>query len=222
MGRRVRIVVTGATGRMGSLVAALAAKDERFEIAAAVSRQGPDIEDSLAQADVVVDFSAPEPAVAYVKAAAAAGKAVVVGTTGFTPAQKAAVAAAAKRAAVFMAPNFSAGAAVLCRLAAEAARLLPDWERALSETHHSKKKDAPSGTALRVAEAAGGAATVSLRVGDVVGDHTLILAGPYERLELTHRAHDRAVFAKGALEAARWLRGKKPGLYGMNDLLGLK
>lgn len=221
MAKPLRLVVTGATGRMGSLVAELAAKDGRFAIAAALSRQGPDVEEALARADALVDFSAPDACVAYAKAAAGEGKPAVIGTTGLSAAQNAAVRAAARKTPIFYAANFSAGVAVLARLAAEAARLLPRWERAIVETHHSKKKDAPSGTALRLAEAAGGGAAIaSVRVGDVVGDHTFTLAGPFERLELTHRAHSRAVFATGALEAALWLSARKPGLYGMDDLLG--
>lgn len=225
MAKRLRLVVTGATGKMGAMVAELAAKDAdaRFEVVAALSRSGPDIEEALGGADVVVDFSAPEASVEYARAAAAARKAAVIGTTGLSNAQKSALAAAARRAPVFYAANFSAGVAVLARLAKEAVQRLPKWEKAIVETHHSQKKDAPSGTALRLAEAAGGGVPIaSQRVGDVVGDHTLTLAGPFERLELTHRAHARSVFAKGALEAAAWTFGKKPGLYGMDDLLGLK
>jgi 4-hydroxy-tetrahydrodipicolinate reductase len=130
---------------------------------------------------------------------------------------------------VFSAPNFSRGVALMAWLAAEAAKRLPGWDAAVVETHHTGKKDAPSGTALRLAQAVrdgrGSAEKVeiaSVRLSDVAGDHELIFGGPFERLSLVHRAESRDVFALGALEAAVWVAKKKPGLYGMNDLLGLK
>jgi 4-hydroxy-tetrahydrodipicolinate reductase len=235
MKKILRLVVTGAAGRMGRRVAALAAEDARFQVAALVDRgEGPGLSkpeslpEALAQADVLVDFSAPESAVRFAGLAAAARKPAVIGTTGFSSVQLAQLKAASRRIPVFLSPNFSPGVHALGILLRTAAALLKDYEVSISETHHSRKKDAPSGTALRLAriimEARRGSepAVVSQRVGDVVGDHTVTLAGPCERLELTHRAQSRDVFVQGALRAALWVSGKKPGLYDMPDLFSAK
>ena len=135
---------------------------------------------------------------------------------------------AARRTAVFHSPNMSPAVNLTFALAALAARRLKDFDIHVHEAHHSAKKDAPSGTALRYAEriaaARGGALPpiTSVRAGDIVGDHTVLYAGPHERVELRHMAHSRAVFAAGALKAAAWLAGKKPGFYDYADLLDLK
>ena len=235
MKKILRLVVTGAAGRMGRRVAALAAEDDRFQVAALVDRgEGPglikpeSLPEALAHADVLLDFSAPESAVRFAGLAAAARKPAVIGTTGFSSVQLAQLKAASRRIPVFLSPNFSPGVHAMGVLLKTAAALLKDYEVSISETHHSRKKDAPSGTALRLAriimEARRGSepAIVSQRVGDVVGDHTVTLAGPCERLELTHRAQSRDVFVQGALRAALWVSGKKPGLYDMPDLFAVK
>lgn len=225
----LRLVVCAAAGRMGAQVASLAEADPRFTLTARLFRDsGPaQVAAAFASADAAVDFSSPEGTLRYAAAAAAARRPLVVGTTGFTPAQRRALESAAKRAPLFVAPNFSLGVNLLYRLAAQAARALKSYDAGVFELHHSAKRDAPSGTALRLAEAVAEARgdgrpvpSVSQRLGDSVGEHTLTLAGPFERLELTHRAHSRALFARGALEAARFVAGRKPGLYGMDDLLG--
>lgn len=164
--------------------------------------------------------------------AAACGRAkvpFVSGTTGLTQVQRAQVAAASRKTAVFMAPNFSRGVTMLLHLAGVAARHLPEYDAAIVETHHKAKKDAPSGTALRLAQAVadgrggdGSAPTSSLRIGGVVGDHRLALAGPFDLLTLSHSAQSRDAFALGALEAALWAARKRPGLYDMLDLMGLR
>lgn len=227
--KSVRVVVAGASGRMGSQVVSLLAGDRRLTLAAKIlHRTSPEAAASaLAGADVLIDFTEPRASVALAAAAAAARTPAVIGTTGFSPAQRRALERHARRIPLFVAPNFSVGVHVLCALAARAARALAAFDAGVAETHHAAKRDAPSGTALRLAAAVRAARggkeavpAVSLRLGDVVGEHTLTLAGPFERLELTHRAHSRAVFARGALEAALWLRGRKPGLYGMHDMLG--
>jgi 4-hydroxy-tetrahydrodipicolinate reductase len=223
--------VTGAAGRMGRRVAALAAEDGRFQVAALVDRgEGPGLSkpeslpELLASADVLVDFSAAESAVRFAGLAAAARKPAVIGATGFNQIQLARLKTASRRVPVFLSPNFSPGVHALSVLLRTAASLLKDYEVSISETHHSLKKDSPSGTALGLAriimeERRGGEpAIVSQRVGDVVGDHTVTFAGPCERLELTHRAQSRDVFAQGALRAALWVSGRRPGLYGMPDL----
>lgn len=235
----MRIVVNGAFGRMGRAVARLAADDGRFELVGGADRETSGLlpcpivplsglRRLLAGADVLIDFSSPEACLAAAAAAAAARKPAVLGTTGLSPAQRRRLAALARRIPLLHAPNMSPGMNLLFHLSALAAAALPGYDAALSETHHALKKDAPSGSALRIVEAVRAARgrgpavpAVSLRVGDVVGEHTLTLAGPGERLELTHRAHSREVFARGALCAALWLRERRPGFYSMADALGL-
>jgi 4-hydroxy-tetrahydrodipicolinate reductase len=226
----LKIAVCGATGRTGSRVAALAATDPRFHLVARVDRaRAAEFEDEAGAVSAAIDFSVPEATVHYAAACARAKVAFVTGTTGLNDVQRAQVAAAAKKIPVFTSPNFSRGVTLMAWLAAEAAKRLPGYDAAVVETHHKGKKDAPSGTALRLAQAVRdgrGAServeTLSLRLSDVVGDHELIFAGPFERLTLSHRAESRDVFAAGALDAAIWVAKKKPGLYDMADLLGLR
>lgn len=230
MASPLRLAVCGATGRTGSRVAALAALDPRFRLVERVdSARAKAFENEVSAADVVVDFSVPDATVRFAAACGRAGVPVVIGTTGLTEVQRAQIARAAAKAPVFMAPNFSRGVTLLLHLAREASRLAPDLDAAIVESHHKGKKDAPSGTALRLAQAVTEGRrgkepvpTSSLRVGGVVGEHTLALAGPHETLELTHRAGSRDLFAAGALDAAAWVAKKKPGLYDMLDLMGLK
>ena len=186
-------------------------------------------EGEVGACQAVVDFSAPEATVRYAAACGRAKVPFISGTTGLSSGQRAQVVAAAKRIPVFLAPNFSRGVNLLMHLAAETARQLPGYDAAIIEIHHKTKKDAPSGTALRLAQAVMEARgtgervpTVSLRLGGVVGDHELRFVGSFERLELIHRAESRDVFARGALEAALWSAKKKPGLYGMLDLMALR
>ena len=201
----------------------------------------------FAAADVVIDFTTPVAAAVHAALAAKHGKAFVLGTTGLDDAQTKAVEAAAKRVPIVWAPNMSPAVTLLMGLVEEAARRLgEDYDIEVLEMHHHHKVDAPSGTALALGRAAaegrgvdlaqrgqrvrdghtgprkaGDIGFASLRGGDVVGDHTVIFAGEGERLELTHRAQSRRLFARGALRAARWVAGKPPGLYGMKDVLGL-
>jgi len=225
----LRLAVCGASGRTGSRVAALAAADPRFALVARVDRAAAAaFAPKAADCDAVVDFSAPESAARFAGLCARARIPFVTGTTGLTDAQRAQVSAASRRIPVFAAPNFSRGVALLLHLAAEAARRLPGYDAAIVEAHHAGKRDAPSGTALKIARAVADArgprpavATSSLRLGGVVGEHALVFAGPDERFELVHRAESRDLFARGALEAALWCAKRKPGLYGMSDLLGL-
>lgn len=234
MAKRLNIVLSGAGGRMGRAVAAAAAADPRVTVSAGVGRapvpdlafptgSGADLPTFLRTADVLVDFSLPAPALACAKAAAAAGVPVVSGTTGLSPVQMAALKALSRRVAVFWAPNMSPGMNLLVELARRAARALPGYDAGVVDVHHSLKKDAPSGSAKRLQEALARpgkeAPAVSLRVGDIAGDHVVYLAGPGERLELAHRAHSREVFARGALTAALWTAGRRPGFYSMADLL---
>ncbi len=242
--RPLRLIVNAASGKMGARVAELAAMDARFVVAGCVFRAGKsrmevnthgglaltpaELPTHLAKADAVVDFSAPEASVKVAADAAETGKAAVIGTTGFTSVQRAQLERCAKSSPIFLSPNFSFAVNLLFWLAGEAAKRLPGYEAGIIETHHGQKKDAPSGTALVLGEAVMRARaaetpvpTVSQRLGDVVGEHTLTFAGPFERLELTHRAHSRALFARGALEAALWVAKKRPGIYDMQDLMRL-
>jgi len=225
----VGLLVCGAEGRMGSRVCALAQSDPRFLLRGGLSKATPRSERDflLRSCGVVVDFSVPSAALDLARACAAARKALVIGTTGLSEAQAAALARLAKRAPIFLAPNFSPAVALLGALARLAAAGLPGYDAAIFEVHHRAKKDAPSGTALRLAQAvkAGSGKTPAIaseRVGAVVGEHTVTIAGPFERLELTHRAQSRDLFAQGALDAAAWTARRKPGLYGMDDMLGLR
>lgn len=233
--RALRVLVCGAAGRMGRAVRSEAEACAAFSYAGGVdSRPGPGVEPPdaftrlLDLADAVVDFSAPGPSVAYAQAAAKARKPFVTGVTGYSARQLAVLKAAGRRAPVFFSPNMSPAVNLTFALAALAAKRLAGFDIHITEAHHTAKKDAPSGTALRYAEriaAARGSAlppVSSIRAGDIVGDHTVLYAGPHERVELRHMAHSRAVFAAGALKAAAWLAGKRPGFYDYFDLLDLK
>jgi 4-hydroxy-tetrahydrodipicolinate reductase len=202
---------------------------------------------ALAAADGVIDFTVPAATVALAEQSAARGLVHVIGTTGLGLADEQAVAAAASRAAIVKSGNMSLGVNLLAALVKQVSRTLGDeFDIEIVEMHHNKKIDAPSGTALLLGAAAAagrnvdlGARSVrardghtgarrrgdigfaTLRGGTVVGEHSVIFAGPYERIELAHRAEDRMIFARGAVRAALWARGRKPGLYGMADVLGL-
>ncbi len=261
----VRVVICGAGGRMGRALVDSVAADAGFVVHAALDVPGSpaigraageapgmpligsDIAAALVGADALIDFTRPEGSMAHVAACEAAGVGCVIGTTGFTPEQKARIAGAATRIPVVMAPNMSVGVTVLLDLVARAARALgDDYDVEIVEAHHRHKVDAPSGTALRLGEAAAtalgrdlrecavygregvtgerdrrtiGFATV--RGGDVVGDHTVLFAGIGERVEITHKASSRTTFAQGALRAARFVQGRAPGLHDMRDVLGL-
>ena len=203
---------------------------------------------AFAEADVIIDFSATEPSLEFLKEASEQGKAVVIGTTGFSPHHKEIIQGYAKTTRIVMAPNMSVGVNLLFKLVSDAARALgEDYDIEIVESHHRHKVDAPSGTGLRLAEVAahaqdkdlakvgvferngiigerkpGEIGVQSLRGGDIVGDHTVMFAGPGERVELIHRAHSRSTFASGAVRAAVWLIDKPAGLYDMQDVLGLK
>ena len=261
------IAIAGASGRMGRLLVeqVLTANDVRLvgalehphcpeigtDVGALVGRPTgvrltSDPRSALANAQVVIDFSSPTATAAVVRAAADAGLACVVGTTGLGDDAKAAIEEAQKRVAIVAAPNMSLGVQVLAHVLGETLRLLgAGFDVEIIEAHHREKKDAPSGTALRLADVVLKARDLeasslkhgrsghsakrtpaevgmhAVRGGDIVGDHTVVLAGDGERIELTHRATSRAVFAAGALRAARWVAGRSAGLYTMAHVLGL-
>jgi len=242
----VRILLMGAKGRMGKAVAAAIEKQPDLLLIAELD-QGDDLRAEIAKCDVVIDFSHASATAEISAICRDAHKPLVTGTTGHSPEQRAAIELTATSLPIVLAPNFSVGVNTLFWLTRKASELLGgDFDPEILEMHHRLKKDAPSGTAKRLAEvlcearkldlrnnlAHGRAGMVgerppaeigvhSIRGGDVVGDHTVIFAGEGERLELTHKASSRGTFALGALRAARWIVGKPPGLYSMEDVLGL-
>lgn len=265
----IGIAIAGAAGRMGkTLVEAVAEKTTQLELRqATVLKEDPSVgldvgllslgrplevlaQDTLDPSifDVLIDFTSPSATLENLAACRSAGKAIVIGTTGFDEKELALIEAASQSIAVVMAPNYSVGVNVSFKLLELAAKVLgDDYDVEISEAHHRHKKDAPSGTALKmgqvVASSLGrdlnkvavygregmgeerdtqtiGFATV--RAGDVVGDHTVLFAGGGERLEITHKASNRMTFASGAVRAAIWVESKGPGLYSMGDVLGLE
>ena len=257
----IRIAIVGAAGRMGTRVIETALTDREFEIVAALTvpsdpRLGqPAIPggtgltlaaDTEARFDVLIDFSLPEGTMQWLPRCVESNAAMVSGTTGLSEAELATLRAAGRKVPVLWAANFSVGINLLMSQAAAVARELgPDFDIEIVETHHNRKVDAPSGTALRIAESIAGALDVDLgehaaygrkgrvgkrprgeiaihavRAGDIVGDHTVIFATQGERIELRHQAHSRENFARGALRAAKFLAGRQAGFYSMKDVLG--
>jgi 4-hydroxy-tetrahydrodipicolinate reductase len=222
----VRIIICGAKGRMGRALVACAQADPELQLAGEVD-QGDDLSKSVAGCDVIVDFSVREATLPVARLAAQHRKALVIGTTGHSEAERKAILDAVSAIPVVWASNFSTGVNVLFWLAGKVAALVPQWECEIVETHHTAKKDAPSGTAKtlqQIIKTARGkdAPAHALRIGDVVGDHTVTFGTAGERIELTHRASSRETFARGALLAAKWVAGQKPGLYDMQDVLALR
>lgn len=263
------VTIAGAAGRMGTRLVALVKESPDLRLAAAleaprhpsvgrdagevagVGATGVLITDDVAAAvrgdRVLVEFSAPEPSLEHLRAVAAAGGRAVIGTTGFSPAQREEITALAKRAAIMVAPNMSVAVTLAFKLLAIMAKALGDeYDVEISEVHHRFKKDAPSGTAVRMAEVLAEAlgrdlrqcavygrqgmpgertskeiGIFSLRSGDVVGEHTVTFGALGERLELTHRAQSRDTFVRGALRAVRWIADRPHGLYSMHDVLGI-
>lgn len=218
----LRIIVCGARGKMGRRIVALARRSPLFEVVGEIGKEeSSGLKDHVSLGDVLIEFTDPAATLEHLSVCVKHKKPAVIGTTGFSPSQSARIRKASRKIPVFLSPNMSPGMNLLFELARLAAQNLPDYDPAIVETHHNQKKDAPSGTALRLKEKTGKEVPiVSVRAGDIVGEHSFILAGPGERLELTHRAHSRDVFAEGALKAARWLAQRtKPGLYDFTHLL---
>src|SRR6478609_8206467 len=222
----VRVLLIGAAGRMGKTVLDLAQSDREIEIAARCDL-GDSIEPAMQNCDVAIDFSQAGSIDEICRAASQHGKSLVVGTTGHSQRQRKTIEETARSIPIVLASNFSVGVNVLFWLTQKAAEFLGlDFNPKIVETHHKMKKDAPSGTAKTLADILkavrdGEISTQSIREGDVVGEHTVIFSGPGESLELTHRAANRGIFAGGALRAAKWIINKPPGLYSMQDVLGL-
>jgi 4-hydroxy-tetrahydrodipicolinate reductase len=229
MKKPVRVTLVGSAGRMGRTIADCARTEPNIEIVAQCD-QGNDIAAGIKKSDVVIDFSLADSIGDVCQAALSHRKPLVIGTTGHSDQQKAIIQDAAKSLSIVFASNFSVGVNTLFALTEKAAQVLGDnFNLEIIEAHHTGKKDAPSGTAKTLAEILKKArvgdqkiSIQSIREGDVVGEHTVIFDGKGERLELIHRAKSRETFAKGALRAAEWVIGKPPGLYSMQDVLGLK
>jgi len=265
----MKLAVAGASGRMGRMLVEAILDSDDCTLAGALDVPGSpalgqdagaflgrntgiaisaDPRTGLAGADALIDFTRPEGTLAHLAVCRDLGVRAVIGTTGFTPAQKAEIGAFAKDLAIVFAPNMSVGVNVMLRLLALAARSLADgYDIEIIEAHHKHKVDAPSGTALAMGEvvakalgqaledhavyarqghtgerAPGAIGFSAVRGGDIVGDHTVLFAGTGERIEITHRATSRANYAAGSLRAARFVAGRAPGLYGMDDVLGLR
>ena len=265
---RLRIAIAGTSGRMGRMLvdAVLAAPDCQLVGALDVATSPAlgqdagapagqhtgvlitsDLPAGLGNAQVLIDFTRPEGTLAHLAVCRALGVKAVIGTTGFSPAQKAEVTAHAQHIALMMAPNMSVGVNVMLKLLDQAARALnTGYDIEVIEAHHRHKVDAPSGTALQMGEVLAAAlgrelkdcavyarhgvtgerdpssiGFATIRGGDIVGEHTVLFAGTGERIEITHKSSSRVSYAQGSLRAARFLAGRATGLYGMNDVLGL-
>ncbi|MEQ1557628.1 MAG: 4-hydroxy-tetrahydrodipicolinate reductase [Methyloglobulus sp.] len=265
----IRVAIVGASGRMGRTLITAITQSPALSLTVAIDRAdspvigndvgelvgiapiGVKVTDSLAavieQFDVLIDFTRPEVSIEYLELCQQAGKKLVLGTTGFTEAQKAKINLAAQDIAIMMAPNMSVGINLSLKLLEMAAKVMGDYtDIEIIEAHHRHKVDAPSGTALRMGEviaktlnrdlqeyAVYGREGITgerdrktigfstIRAGDIVGEHTVMFADEGERVEITHKASSRMTFANGAVRAALWLGNKDPGLYDMQDVLGL-
>jgi 4-hydroxy-tetrahydrodipicolinate reductase len=242
-----RIIITGSKGRMGQALLNCASKIPDLQVAAQID-QGDDLGAVIDKGDVVIDFSLHSSTASFAELCVAHKKALVIGTTGHTGAEQSQIKSQKSKIPIVWASNYSTGVNTLFWLTRKAAEILgPAFDLEVVEMHHRLKKDAPSGTAKSIAEilaevrrqqlekvARHGRVGIvgertpaeigihSIRGGDVVGDHTVIFANTGERLELTHKASSRDTFADGALRAAQWIVDQKPGLYDMQDVLGLK
>jgi 4-hydroxy-tetrahydrodipicolinate reductase len=264
----VKVIVAGAAGRMGGRLVSLLKESAALALAAAVESKGhvsvredagevagcghvgvpigDDLSAVMDQGEVVIDFSTPAATLEHLRIAAQHRRAMVVGTTGFTAAELIELRSLAKPIACVFSPNMSVGINLIFKVIAEMARALgEDYDIEVIEAHHRLKKDAPSGTALKIAEILakavgrdldqagvyarkgligerkrGEIGLQSIRAGDIIGDHTVIFGGMGERVEVTHRAQNRDTFARGALRSARWVVRQPPGLYDMLDVLG--
>ncbi len=266
----IRIAVTGAAGRMGKTIINTIALTEGAELSGALEHSespalGADAGDNAGaghagvkitddrdkafkRADVIIDFSHPDVTMRALEFASSGKVALVIGTTGLSHQQRELVAKAAERTRIVMAPNMSVGINLLLKLVEAATMVIgDDYDIEIIEAHHRQKKDAPSGTAIHIAEVITAALKVDLdsvavyerkgiigertrgeigmqtiRAGDIVGEHTVMFATPGERIEITHKASSRETFSKGAVRAALWLDGRESGLYDMQDVLGLR
>jgi len=266
----IKAIITGAGGRMGGRIASLIVETEGIELAGAVEQAGhpavgsdigerlglgptgvvigDDLAGCIERGDVVIDFTSRDASTEHLRVAAAKKRAIVIGSTGFTADEMRTIGEMASSVRCVISPNMSVGVNVLLKVLAEVAPILGDaYDVEIVEAHHNRKKDAPSGTAMKIAQVVAGGlgrdldevgvysrrgmigertraeiGIQTLRAGDIVGDHTVMFAGMGERLEFIHRAHSRDNFARGAILAAIWLVGQRNGIYDMQDVLGLR
>ena len=256
--KMIKTVVCGVCGRMGSLICQLITRDKNFSLVGAVERIGHpeigkeiegveivcDLTKAIEKSDVVIEFTTPAATLSHLAICEKKSVPIVIGTTGFGQEEIGKIEDISKKIAILLSPNMSLGVNLLFRLIKEAAAILEDYEVEIIETHHDQKRDAPSGTAKRIAEIIAASKNVdlekvvkygrqglvgerthqeigihSLRFGNVVGEHRVIFAGKSERLELFHQAESREIFARGALKAAAFIVKQHPGLYNMESLL---
>ncbi|MBM4134350.1 MAG: 4-hydroxy-tetrahydrodipicolinate reductase [Nitrospira sp.] len=266
----IKVIVAGAAGRMGGRLVCLLKESAALTLAGAIESKGhvsigedagevagcgqsgvpirDDFAAAMERGEVVIDFSAPSATLEHLRAAAQSRRAMVIGTTGFSPQELAELRSLAKSIPCVFSPNMSVGVNIIFKAIAEMAKTFgEDYDIEVIEAHHRLKKDAPSGTALKMAEVLAKAVNRDLeqvgvyarkgligerkkgeigiqtiRAGDIVGDHTVLFGGMGERVEVTHRVQSRDTFARGALRAARWVVKQPPGLYDMMDVLGLR
>jgi 4-hydroxy-tetrahydrodipicolinate reductase len=223
----IKIIICGSKGRMGQALVACVKADPELKLVGEID-QGDDLSNLVSACDAVVDFSVHEATAPIARLAAQHKKALVIGTTGHAEAEEQSVRDAVKTIPCVWSANFSTGVNTLFWLTGKVAEIVgPKWEVEITETHHTAKKDAPSGTAKTlqgILRKVRGKDTTAhaLRIGDVIGDHTVAFGTSGERIELTHRATSRETFARGALRAAKWAVAQKPGLYDMQNVLNLK
>jgi 4-hydroxy-tetrahydrodipicolinate reductase len=266
----IKAIVTGAAGRMGSRIINILSTSEGITLGGALEKKGhsmvgqdaggpagitatgvrivDDFSAAISAGNVLIDFTFPEVSLQHIRSCASQGKAMVIGSTGFSKEQLGEIANLVQRVPCVLSPNMSVGVNVCFKILADLAKILgPEFDAEIVEAHHRLKKDAPSGTAVRMGEIVARAlgrdyrqvanfhregitgertkeeiGMQTIRGGDIVGEHTAYFIGMGERIELTHRAHTRDMFARGAIRAAKWVVDKKPGLYDMQDVLGLK
>jgi len=238
----IRVVVVGVCGRMGSEIVRLIQEQSDMKIVAGVEAPGhplvgtpvgsglvvSELNQVVGEGDVVVDFSVPDVVLDSVRVCVRVGKPLVTGVTGFREGEIEILKDAGKKVPILYAANFSTGIAVLKRLVKETARLVgKNWDVHIVEAHHTKKKDAPSGTAKMLVAAIKeqiedkSVAVSSIRAGDIVGVHRILFAGPGEHIELIHQAESRVAFVWGVIAGVRWIIGKKPGFYSIDEVIGL-
>jgi len=266
----IKAIVAGAAGRMGSRIINVLSSSENIVLGGALEKKGhvlvgqdaggpagipatgikivDDFPAALGVGNVLIDFTFPEASLQHIRSCAELGKAMVIGSTGFSKEQLGEIGELAQKVPCVLSPNMSIGVNVCFKILADLAKTLgPDFDVEIVEAHHRLKKDAPSGTAVRMGEVVAGAlgrdyrkvanchregftgerkkeeiGMQTIRGGDIVGEHTVYFIGMGERIELTHRAHTRDMFARGAVRAAKWVVDRKPGLYDMQDVIGLR
>jgi 4-hydroxy-tetrahydrodipicolinate reductase len=226
----IKVAVAGSNGRMGKRIIALAEKDKDIELVSCFD-MGVDPEPEMAKCDVLIEFTSAKATVEHTLIAKKLKKAVVIGTTALSAEDNSVIKKASSDIPIVLSPNMSVGVNTLFKISQDAARILPSsYKVTMTEAHHVHKKDAPSGTAKKLAELIikerkikpSNLPIESIREGEIIGDHKVIFDSETEKVELSHSAKTRDTFAAGAIQAAKFLKGRKQGLYTMQDVLGIK